>query len=69
MKIQYKGLPLAVVIDGKIQKYNLKLINKNEKWLKQELMAKGYDQIKDIFYASVKDTDHSLVVNTFNVID
>ena len=32
-------------------------------------MAKGYDQIKDIFYASVKDTDHSLVVNTFNVID
>ena len=34
MKIQYKGLPLAVVIDGKIQKYNLKLINKNEKWLK-----------------------------------
>lgn len=51
MKVKYNGLPIAVVIEGKVQKHNLKLINKNEEWLKQELKAKGYHQIKEIFYA------------------
>ena len=69
MKVKYHGLPIAVVIEGKVQKRNLKLINKNEEWLKQELKAKGYQQIKDIFYASVKDTDNSLTVNTIDVDD
>ncbi|MFS0673742.1 DUF421 domain-containing protein [Ornithinibacillus sp. 179-J 7C1 HS] len=54
MKVEYHGFPIAVVIEGKVQKRNLKLINKNEEWLKQELKAKGYHQIKDIFYASVR---------------
>ncbi|HER2169459.1 DUF421 domain-containing protein [Peribacillus phoenicis] len=69
MKVKYHGLPIAVVIEGKVQKYNLKLINKNEEWLKQELKAKGNHQIKDIFYASVRDTDNSLTVNTIDVND
>ncbi len=69
MKVEYHGLLIAVVIEGKVQKRNLKLINKNEEWLKQELKAKGYHQIKDIFYASVRDTDHSLSINTFDISD
>ncbi|HWK21434.1 MAG TPA: DUF421 domain-containing protein [Ureibacillus sp.] len=69
MKVKYNGLPIAVVIEGKVQKHNLKLINKNEEWLKQELKAKGYHQIKEIFYASVRDTNHSLTVNTKDVND
>ncbi|MGM0878149.1 MAG: DUF421 domain-containing protein [Bacillota bacterium] len=69
IKVKYNGLPIAVVIEGKVQKHNLKLINKNEEWLKQELKAKGYHQIKEIFYASVRDTDHSLTVNTIDVND
>lgn len=68
MKVEYRGLPIAVVIEGKVQKRNLKLIHKNEKWLKEELNAKGY-QIKDIFYAAVRDTDHSLTINTMDVND
>ncbi|MBZ9537250.1 DUF421 domain-containing protein [Cytobacillus oceanisediminis] len=39
-KVEYHGFPIAVVIEGKVQKRNLKLINKNEEWLKQELKAK-----------------------------
>lgn len=69
MKVKYNGLPIAVVIEGKVQKHNLKLINKNEEWLKQELKAKGYHQMKEIFYASVRDTNHSLTVNTIDVND
>jgi uncharacterized membrane protein YcaP (DUF421 family) len=69
MKVEYHGLSIAVVIEGKVQKRNLKLINKNEEWLKQELKAMGYHQIKNIFYASVRDTDHSLNINTFDISD
>lgn len=64
MKVEYSGLPIAVVVEGKVQKQNLKVINKNEEWLMKELKAKGYHQMKNIFYASVRDTDHSLTVNT-----
>jgi len=69
MKVEYHGLPIAVVIEGKVQKRNLKLINKNEEWLKQELKVQGYHQIKHIFYASVRDADHSLNVTPFDVSD
>jgi uncharacterized membrane protein YcaP (DUF421 family) len=68
MKVEYRGLPIAVVIEGKVQKRNLKLIHKNEEWLKEELKTKGY-QIKDIFYAAVRDTDHSLTINKMDVND
>ncbi|MBG9546059.1 MAG: DUF421 domain-containing protein, partial [Bacillota bacterium] len=37
MKVEYRGLPIAVFIEGKVQKRKLKFINKNEKWLKEEL--------------------------------
>jgi uncharacterized membrane protein YcaP (DUF421 family) len=72
MKVEYRGLPIAVVIEGKVQKRKLKFINKNEKWLKEELKAKGYLQIKEIFfffYAAVRDTDHSLTINKKDVND
>jgi len=67
MKVEYYGLPIAVVIEGKVQKRNLKLINRNEEWLNKELKRKGYDRINNIFYASVREADHSLIVNTYEV--
>lgn len=56
----YKGLPISVIVEGKLQHRNLKLINKDEKWLMNELKERGYKDIKNIAYASVRDTDHSL---------
>ncbi|WP_319592978.1 DUF421 domain-containing protein [Bacillus paralicheniformis] len=69
IKHEYSGLPIAVVIEGKVQKQNLKLIHKDEEWLKNELKAKGYHQIKDIFYASVRDNDHSMTIITKDIDD
>ncbi|MFT0803467.1 DUF421 domain-containing protein [Bacillus swezeyi] len=69
IKTEYSGLPIAVVIEGKVQRQNLKLLNKDEKWLKNELKAKGYGRIQDVFYASVRDTDHSFTINTKDVDD
>lgn len=62
MDVDYRGLPIVVVIEGKIQQKNLTLIDKDELWLKKELQAKGYERIDNIFYAFVLDTDHSLTV-------
>ncbi|MFN2743993.1 MULTISPECIES: DUF421 domain-containing protein [Bacillus] len=69
IKTDYSGLPIALIIEGKVQKHNLTLINKDEDWLKKELKEKGYDNIHEIFYASVRDTDHSLTVNMINADD
>jgi uncharacterized membrane protein YcaP (DUF421 family) len=62
--VEYQGLPIAVVIEGKIQEKNLKLIEKNEQWLRKQLELKGYTKLNNIFYAAVRDTDHSLTVDT-----
>ncbi|MFY0544980.1 DUF421 domain-containing protein [Brevibacillus sp. H7] len=63
ISIEYQGLPISVIIEGKIQHQNLKLIQKDEKWLMNQLEALGYSQLKSIFYAAVRDTDHSLTVD------
>lgn len=42
IKSNYRGLTADIIIDGKILYENLKNINKNEKWLKQELAKRGY---------------------------
>ncbi|MDL4841604.1 DUF421 domain-containing protein [Aquibacillus rhizosphaerae] len=60
---KYKGLPLSMVIQGKVQHNNLSLINKDELWLKQELESKGITSIKSIFYAYVNDQNNSLTVD------
>lgn len=66
IKTEYEGLPIAVVVEGKIQYENLKLINKNEQWLRKELESQGYYNLDNIFYATVKDTDYSLTIDTGN---
>lgn len=66
IETDYQGLPIAVIVEGKIQHKNLKLIQKDEKWLQEELMNKGFHQLNNIFYAAVSDKDHSLIVDTGN---
>lgn len=64
IETDYQGLPVAMVVEGKIQHKNLKLIQKDEKWLQEELINQGFHQINNIFYAAVTDRDHSLIVDT-----
>ncbi|MYL65742.1 DUF421 domain-containing protein [Bacillus hwajinpoensis] len=61
--VDYSGLPIAVVIEGKIQYKNLELIHKDKEWLLNEIKAAGVANIKHIFYASVRDDDYSLTVD------
>lgn len=60
IETRYKGLPIAVIIEGKIHNKNLKLINKNKEWLLEKIKAKGYTDIDKVFFATVEDKDYAL---------
>jgi uncharacterized membrane protein YcaP (DUF421 family) len=54
-----------VIADGKIVKNNLKRLNIQEDWLKQQLQQKGIDSVSDVFYAEVQ-RDGSLYIDMQN---
>ncbi|RYG72132.1 DUF421 domain-containing protein [Lentibacillus lipolyticus] len=64
METDYQGVPLAVVIEGRIQHKNLAHINLDESLLRKKLAKEGYPHLNQIFYAAVRDADHSLTVDT-----
>lgn len=66
MDVEYAGLPIVVIVDEQIQYDNLKLIHKNENWLRKELKAKGFENIKNIAFASVQETDGSFTISLKN---
>ena len=49
-----KNIPREVISDGKIMKANLKELNKDEEWLKNELIKNNIKSAKDVFYAEVR---------------
>ncbi len=52
------GLPVPVIIDGQIQHDNLQSLNLSEQWLKDEIYAKDYKEIRKILLATVRDKNH-----------
>lgn len=63
IKAEYEGLPIGVIIDGKVQKKNLQLIDKDEDWLKSELEKEGISKIKDVIYAYAIDKSDDIFFN------
>lgn len=59
----YEGLPIAVVIDGRIQRDNLELIHRDEKWVKEQLEAHGIRDLKRVIYAFAKERSEDLIYN------
>ena len=55
-------MPLPIILDGSIQKETLKLINKDEEWLKEMLKSKKI-KLETIFYAFYKDDDIYVIEN------
>ncbi|QOS82363.1 DUF421 domain-containing protein [Paenibacillus sp. JNUCC31] len=54
--IKYEGLPLPLIMDGKVQDQNLELIQKTRFWLKNQIQGKGILDFKDVFICSI---DHN----------
>ena len=49
----YEGLPVTLIMDGKVMEQNLTKINRDLAWLKQELATSGVKSHQDIFFATL----------------
>ncbi|NUU59881.1 YetF domain-containing protein [Paenibacillus agri] len=52
-KIRYEGLPIPLIMDGKVQDMNLEMIGKTRFWLRQQIRQKGVSDFRDVFLCSV----------------
>ena len=69
IKVENEGICSNVIIDGKIMHNNLKNINKDEKWLKQELKVKGHSDISKILLATVDLNKKLTIYKKNNTLD
>lgn len=49
----YEGLPVAIIMDGKLNTKNLMQSTKDLDWLKSELKRQSFDKVEDVFIASL----------------
>ncbi|WP_150266585.1 DUF421 domain-containing protein [Paenibacillus tepidiphilus] len=52
-KIRYEGLPIPLIMDGKVQDDNLELIGKTRFWLRTQIRQKGVNDFRDVFLCSI----------------
>ena len=50
-KLLYDGIPLTLILDGRIQKRTLALSGKDETWLRMQLQAQGIARYSDVLVA------------------
>jgi len=51
--VRYEGLPLPLIMDGKVQDDNLAKLGQTRFWLKNELQKRGVHDLKDVFFCSI----------------
>lgn len=49
--------PFPIILSGRLCVSNIKLLNLNESWVKKKIREKGYDNVKDIYYANFENDD------------
>lgn len=59
MPTKYEGLPLTVIMDGHIIHHNLKKMNLDIPWLRQQLKQSGVESPEQVLFANL-DTDGKL---------
>ncbi|MBT2688871.1 DUF421 domain-containing protein [Bacillus sp. ISL-47] len=62
ISIQDEGLPIAVIVDGRIQQRNLQLLGQTKEWLIEQLLENNLNE-KDIMYAYVNEKSKKLNIN------
>ncbi|MCS0790045.1 DUF421 domain-containing protein [Cytobacillus pseudoceanisediminis] len=62
ISIQDEGLPIAVIVDGRIQARNLQLLGQTKDWLLEQLQQNNLNE-KDIMYAYVNEKSKKLNIN------
>mgnify|MGYP001217453427 CR=1 FL=1 len=57
-KLTYQGLPVPLIMDGRVQDENLQLMKKTRFWLKNQILTKGASDFKDVFLCSIDHKNH-----------
>lgn len=60
----YEGIPLTLVMDGKIERDNLPLCGRDEKWLGERLAELGFKRAESVLLCYV-DTDGRMTVHAY----
>lgn len=53
--VTYKGLPIPLILDGKVRGEALRKIGQNELWLKREIRKYGIKDIREVSFCSIDD--------------
>lgn len=61
----YEGIPLTLVMDGKLSKSNLPLCGRDEAWVLKHLKRLGFAQVKDVLLCYV-DTDGQMTAHGYH---
>lgn len=51
IEVKDEGLPIVIIIDGKIQNKNLKIVQRNINWVYRKLEESNIKNIKEVLYA------------------
>lgn len=61
----YEGIPLTLVMDGKLEKANLPLCGKDEQWLEKQLKQLGFQRMQDVLLCYL-DTDGKMTAHPYS---
>ncbi|MCM3141757.1 DUF421 domain-containing protein [Brevibacillus sp. MER 51] len=53
--VSYKGLPIPLILDGKVRTEALNKIGQNELWLKREIRKYGIKDIREVSFCSIDE--------------
>lgn len=53
VKFRYEGLPLPLIMDGKVQDESLEKLGKTRFWLKSQLQSRGIRDFKEVFFCTI----------------
>ena len=67
LKIPKEELVANIIIDGKIMHSNLKLMHKDEVWLKKQLKVRGLNDYKDIILCTSDSNEKIIIYNDNNM--
>jgi uncharacterized membrane protein YcaP (DUF421 family) len=56
--IRFEGLPLPLILDGKVQDDQLEKLGQTRFWLKNQLQARGVFDFKEVFFCSINQRGH-----------
>jgi len=53
--VSYKGLPIPLILDGRVRTEALSKIGQNELWLKREIRKYGIKDIREVSFCSIDE--------------